>query len=151
MEVSGDLSVTFKVHGPKDLQRIMEICKEFDGQPMPVAGNMSANTKRKAILPKNLSKQEVAERIIQVIKSNFAKSGFDMRDARALALEKLDRRAHTVQYAVHLATRQGVLMKKGNTYYFTDMLKERVAAKLKVMQTGPEPNMLPPIPAGMVS
>jgi len=149
VEVAGELSVTFSVRSLLDLQRLLDICRHFDIKPI----FMKQEKVRSVKLTKggkHVSKEEMQEKIIQLLKTTFKHKGFDIDEAAALVEKKLDRRKTTVQKAVALAVEKGVLQRKGGTHAFTEFIQQRIATKLQEQAR----DVLPPIastPGGQMS
>ncbi|AFU58645.1 hypothetical protein Ngar_c17120 [Candidatus Nitrososphaera gargensis Ga9.2] len=142
-EVSGSLTVTFNVKNAGDLQRILDICKEFDGsfngsfaQPMPHEPQIRQQQPNPS---PSISKEETYDRIIKLLKSTFPRDGFAMRDAATLVAEKLHYQRTTVRNAITWARNKGELLKQGHGYYFRDFIQQQVAAKIQEQQQSPPP------------
>jgi hypothetical protein len=135
MEIVGELSVTLKVRSHAELTRLVDLCKELDGEIH------IAKSEGMQLLLKRLSKEETQTRIVKLLQSQFRKSAFQMKDAERLVAQKLDRKKKTVQLAMKLATDNGILIRKGRAYYFTDFVKAQVRSTL---ETPSEMPMLAP-------
>jgi hypothetical protein len=120
MEISGELSVTFKVRNAFDLQRIQEFVRELEGQAPVVA-----ETKRRYPRGKK-SQEETFQKIIRLLKLHFPK-GFGIGEAADLIAAKVDRERTTVLRGVKWAREKGILLQQGQGYYWTDLIKEHVA------------------------
>lgn len=131
VEISGNLSVTFRVHELADLQRVLKACETFDGKDIVLSKKGIPATKHH----KTVEAEATRNQILQLLKSTFSTTGFAMSEAEELVFTKLGRKSHTTRNAVSWIKKQGIIVSKGSNYYFVDMIQERVATKLKEMES----------------
>lgn len=141
MEISGELSVTFSVRNAGDLQRIMVICQEFDGQT--ILQPEAPRAQKKGLTP-STSKEETYKKILAGLKMAFPK-GFGMAEAAAHVQTKLGYKRTSTRNAISWARKKGHLLKKGYGYFYTDVLQERVAAQMPTIESE-APHQQEPIP-----
>ena len=94
------------------------------------------------------SRVETRTRIIELLKSTYLKEGFSMREAVQLVAEKLDRQEHTASMAMRSALNQGIIIRRGRGYFFTEFIKKQVETKLRDQIEEKPPEMIEaPIPS----
>jgi hypothetical protein len=129
MEIAGEMVVKLTVKSYSELDQLIQFYQQFGARP-------KVTETRKGYWIRH-SKEETQRQIIDTLQAEFGKSAFQMKDAQLVVKQKLDRRAKTVQLTVKWAIDEGILIRKGMSYYFTEFVQEKIMAKLGTVNNEP--------------
>ncbi len=125
-DIIGKLALTFEVRDAADVEKIMAFYREWEGVPVmrqPKHAHRAATGHR-------ITKQESQDRIIALLKESFHE-GFTMADATAKVFEKLKLRETTTKHTITRAKKDGILLRRGHVYVWTEVVTQRVVPKLQ--------------------
>lgn len=133
-EIKGEISVTFRVKNAADVQRLMAFCQDFEQSVKPHQPN-SKNQEHQMPIPQEkkvrLTLAESQDRIIRMIKEKLPDSMFTTADAAVIVLANLQLGESSTKHALARAVKEGVLIKRGRMYVWTDIVQKQVASKIQ--------------------